>query len=73
MANPKLAAPIALVGLVVACVEELEESFPGFTTMLIDETMSCSTAAEFHLAIQKLSQYDEEISIGGVLFLAQTE
>ena len=41
--------------------------------MLMDENTSCSTAGEFQRTIQELSRYDDEISIGGVLSLAQTE
>ena len=67
--NPKLAAPAAFVGSIVACVQELEESFPGFTAMLTEEN---TTAAEFQQAIQELSQCDDEISTGGILSLAET-
>ena len=37
LANPQLAAPAAFVGSLVVCLQELEESFPGFTQMLKDE------------------------------------
>jgi len=73
LANPQLAAPAAFVGSLVACLQELEESFPGFTQMLKDENTSCPTAVEFQRAISELARYDAEISTELVLSLAQEE